>query len=107
MTAPPDEVATIVLVGICNPNSARQFEHRRDSNGAKLQHTGQANARTNLSCQEGPPDELELQPGGPGRADTQRGRSGEVSRVVEVVRPSQNMRSDLRVRWSCRESSPL
>ena len=46
ITAAPDEVATIVRLGTCNPNSAKQFGQRRDSNGTKLRQTGQANART-------------------------------------------------------------
>ena len=46
ITAAPDEVATIVRLGTCNPNSAKQFGQRRDSNGTKLWQTGQANART-------------------------------------------------------------
>jgi hypothetical protein len=46
ITAVPDEVATMVRLGMCNPSSAKQFGQRRDSNGAKPRQTGQANART-------------------------------------------------------------
>jgi hypothetical protein len=55
MTALPDEVATIVRVGMCNPNSAKQFGHRRDSKGAKPRQTGQGNARTVSSWHVGCP----------------------------------------------------
>ena len=46
MTAAPSDVAIIDRVGTCRPSSAWQVGQRRDSNGAKLSHTGQANART-------------------------------------------------------------
>lgn len=45
-TAVPDDVATIAPLGTCNPSSVEQLGHCRDSNGAKLRQTGQANART-------------------------------------------------------------
>ena len=46
ITAVPDGVATMAWLGTCNPSPDEQFGQRRDSNGTKLEQTGQANART-------------------------------------------------------------